>query len=231
MNTIAWIFILIAFILIRLAWKGQIIDEDGNVIVTDQLSKLWVGLVTNDSKAINEVLSGTSAGLNTPSVDTGGSFDADGGYAGGGSGGGSGGSWSFNLRDSLTPKSWDSLNPRTVDEAVEYALNRKTFASGMCERMVTLAYGHSGGFPTARAHADAMTLRSGVPPRGALVFHATKNPAQHVCLSVGNGYIVSTDFDGKNYRSGAMSVGPIDAIDKWGPRRGWSPPLFPGSKR
>lgn len=226
MNTIGWLLILFAVVLIRMGWKGQIVDETGNVIVFDRLSKLWVGLVTNNSSMIKEGLEGSATGLNSPSVDTSSSFDSDGGYAGGGSAGGGGGTWSFNLSDTNTPKSWDTLNPRTVDEAVEWALSRTTFAAGMCERMVTLAYGHAGGFPTAKAHADAMTLRSGTPPRGALVFHATKNPAQHVCLSLGGGYIVSTDFDGSQYASGVMKSGPITAIDKWGPRRGWSPPVF-----
>ena len=226
MKTLGWSFILFALVLIYMTWRGRVIDESGNVIVLENLEKIVTGTITNNPKMIKEGMSGQAAGLSTPSVDTGGSFDADGGYAGGGSGGGSGGSWSFNLNDTSTPGSWDKLNPRTVNEACEWALSKTTFATGMCERMVTLAYGYSGGFPTAKAHADAMKLYSGVPPKGALVFHATKNPAQHVCLSVGGGYVVSTDFDGKGFASGRMSVGPISAIDAWGPRRGWSAPIF-----
>ena len=225
MSTLGWIFILIAAVLIRMGWKGQLIDETGNVIVFDNLEKIVVGLITNDSAMIKEGTSGPPRGLNAP-VDTSSSFDENGGYAGGGSGGGGGGSWSFMLNGGDNPASWDKLNPNTVNEACEYALGKKTFPTGMCERMVTLAYGYGGGFATAKAHADAMQLRSGVPPKGALVFHVTKNPAQHVCLSVGGGYVVSTDFDGKGFKSGVMSAGPITEIDKWGPRRGWSPPIF-----
>lgn len=225
MKTLGWIFILFALVLIRMSWKGQVIDETGNVIVFDNLEKIVVGLITNDSKLIKEGTSGASTGLSTPTVDTSSSFDSDGGYAGGGSGGGGGGSWSF-LLNGTAPANWDKLNPNTVNEACEWALSKSSFGAGMCERMVTLAYGYGGGFHTAKDHADAMQLHTGVPPKGALVFHATKNPAQHVCLSVGNGYVVSTDFDGANYASGRMSVGPITAIDKWGSRRGWSAPVF-----
>ena len=225
MTTIGWMFILLAVVLIRMGWKGQILDDQGNVIVFDNLEKIFVGLVTNDKRTLNEGISGAPAGLNTP-VDTSSSFDENGGYAGGGSSGGGGGSWSFLLNGNDAPAEWDKLNPNTVNEAVEWALSRRSFPAGQCERMITLAYGYSGGFATAKAHADAMTLRSGTPPKGALVFHATRNPAQHVCLSVGGGYVVSTDFDGTRYSSGRMSVGPITAIDAWGPRRGWSAPIF-----
>lgn len=200
-------------------------DETGKVIVFENLEKLFIGLVTNDPKMIKEATSGPAAGLNSP-VDIGGSFDEDGGYVGGGSSGGGGSSWSFSRQGNDNPASWDKLNPRSVNAAVEWALAKRSFPTGMCERMVTLAYGHGGGFPTAKAHADAMKLNPGVPPKGALVFNATRNPAQHVCLSVGGGYVVSTDFDGESYVSGRMSVGPIANIDKWGPRRGWSAPIF-----
>lgn len=218
MNTMGWLFILAALVLIRMAWKGQIVDDKGNIVVFDNLSKLWVGIVTNNKDLIKEATSAAPSGLSKPSVST--QDDAAGGS-----------DLSFGAADTATPASWDTLNPRTVDEAVEWALNRTTYMTGMCERMVTVAYGHSGGYPTAKAHADAMQLNSGTPPRGALVFHATKNPAQHVCLSIGNGYIVSTDFDGTKYKVGAMSKGPLSAINKWGPMRGWSAPLFPGSRK
>ena len=227
MNTLAWIMILIAVLLIRLGWKGQVVDDEGNLVIFDNLTKLWTGIITGDQSAINEVLTGSPSGIANPTVDTSSSFDADGGYAGGGSGGGSGLSWSISGDGGGTyPQSWDSMNPKTVSEAVEYAASRKTFPSGMCERMVTLAYGHAGGFPTAKAHADAMTLYSGTPPKGALVFWATKNSAQHVGLSMGGGYVASTDFDGKVYKAGVLGIGPIANIDKWGPRRGWSAPKF-----
>lgn len=225
MKTLGWVMILLSLILIRMGWKGQIVDETGNVIVFDNLEKIITGLILNDTKMIREGANGTSSGLNTP-VDTTSSFDSDGGYAGGGSSGGGGGSWSFLLNGNDNPAAWDKLNPNTVNEAVEWALSRKTFPTGMCERMVTLAYGYAGGYPTARAHADAMQLHTGTPPKGALVFHATRNPAQHVCLSIGGGYVVSTDFDGTSFKAGAMSAGPLSAINKWGTFRGWSAPVF-----
>lgn len=216
MNTMGWLFILAALVLIRMAWKGQVVDDKGDIVVFDNLSKLWTGIVTNNKDLIREATSAAPTGLSTPSLST------QDGVEGG---------TSFASSDPSTPAQWDTLNPRTVNDAVEWALNRDAFMAGMCERMVTLAYGHSGGYPTAKAHADAMTLQQGTPPKGALVFHVTKNPAQHVCLSIGNGYIVSTDFDGSKYKMGAMSKGPLSAINKWGPMRGWSAPIFPGSKR
>lgn len=221
MKTIGWLMILLAIVLIRMGWKGQVVDDNGQVIVFDNLEKIVTGTITNDNKLIKEGMSGPSTGLNKP-VATNATLR--------GEDVGTSGAWSYMSAANDQPADWDKLNPNTVADAVEWALSRKTFPAGMCEKMVTMAYGYAGGYPTAKAHADAMTLKSGTPPKGALVFHATKNPAQHVCLSVGGGYIVSTDFDGNGFRSGSMSVGPITAIDKWGPRRGWSAPIFKRGK-
>lgn len=227
MSTVAWLLILFGAYLIRATLKGQVQDSNGRFILMENMEKIILGLITNDSKLLKEADSAPESGLTIkPETPPDTSVPPGTPGAAGGGGGGGGGSWSFNLNGNDYPAAWDKLNPRTVREAVEYATSRSTFQSGMCERMVTLAYGYGGGYPTARAHANAMQLHSGMPPKGALVFHNTSNPVGHVCLSVGGGYIVSTDFDGSKYARGRMSVGPISAIDKWGPRMGWSAPIF-----
>ena len=58
------------------------------------------------------------------------------------------------------------------------------------------------------------------------MFWRSGNPAGHVALSLGNGQVVSTDFDGRSYTAGVLSAGPITAVDKWGPRLGWRAPNF-----
>lgn len=125
-------------------------------------------------------------------------------------------------------------NPRTVEQAVAwYAAHMPTGNGvpvvGQCERWLTLSYGWPGGYATALSHWQAPGPRAAGysnPPRGALVFWRTANPAGHVALSLGNGQVISTDFDGTNYRAGVVHAGPITDIDKWGPRLGWRAPNF-----
>jgi len=128
-------------------------------------------------------------------------------------------------------------NPRTVEQAVAWMqANMPNGApgepvQGACERYMNLAYGLGGGYPTALSHWNAAGPRSkgySTPPRGALVFWRTSNPAGHVALSLGNGVVVSTDYDASThrYRAGTLSAGPITDIDKWGPRLGWRAPNF-----
>ena len=126
-------------------------------------------------------------------------------------------------------------NPRTVEEAISWMQrNMPDGAPGepvlnACERYMNLSYGLGGGYPTAMAHWNGPGPRTSgmsTPPRGALVFWRTTNPAGHVALSLGNGQVVSTDFDGTNYRAGVLHAGPITAIDQWGPRLGWRAPNF-----
>lgn len=127
-------------------------------------------------------------------------------------------------------------NPRTVEQAVAIVSRNAPSGfpnervSGMCERFVTLAYGHGGGYPTANAHwyAPGPKSTTGVPPRGALVFWRTSNPAGHVALSLGNGIVASTDFNSRTgrFQSGVVGIGSIDQLDKWGPRLGWRAPNF-----
>ena len=126
-------------------------------------------------------------------------------------------------------------NPRTVEQAIvwmERSMPRGAPGEPVlnaCERYMNLSFGIGGGYPTALAHWNASGLRTAgysTPPRGALVFWRSGNPAGHVALSLGNGQVISTDFDGRNYHAGVLHAGPITAIDKWGPRLGWRAPNF-----
>ena len=100
-----------------------------------------------------------------------------------------------------------------------------------CERYMNLSYGIGGGYPTALAHLQApgpRTAGMSTPPRGALVFWRSGNPAGHVALSLGNGQVISTDYDSKTgrYTAHKLDAGPITDIDRWGPRLGWRAPNF-----
>ena len=128
-------------------------------------------------------------------------------------------------------------NPRTVEQAIAWMRrNMPNGASGepvqnACERYMNLSYGIGGGYPTALAHLQApgpRTAGMSTPPRGALVFWRSGNPAGHVALSLGNGQIISTDYDSKTgrYTAHKLDAGPITDIDRWGPRLGWRAPNF-----
>lgn len=127
-------------------------------------------------------------------------------------------------------------NPRTVEEAIA-AIRRAApggfpgeSVAGMCERHMNLAYGIGSGYATANAHwyASGPKWTEGTPPRGALVFWRTSNAAGHVALSLGNGVVASTDYNARTHRfqSGVIGIGPIEDIDRWGPRLGWRVPNF-----
>lgn len=133
----------------------------------------------------------------------------------------------------VAPSRFDQQgNPRTVEQAIAWIKSYPNGALGepvanRCERYMNLAYGLGAGYPTARAHWEAPGVKGqGDPPRGALVFWNTSNSAGHVALSLGGGRVISTDFDGTNFRSGVISEGPIEQIDKWGTRLGWRAPNF-----
>ena len=128
-------------------------------------------------------------------------------------------------------------NPRTVEQAIAWMQASMPNGApgepvqGACERYMNLAYGLGGGYPTALAHWNAPGPRSrgySTPPRGALVFWRTGNPAGHVALSLGNGIVVSTDYNARThrYQAGTLSAGSITDIDRWGPRLGWRAPNF-----
>lgn len=126
-------------------------------------------------------------------------------------------------------------NPRTVEQAIAWMERNMPRGApeepvlNACERYMNLSYGIGGGYPTALAHWNApgpRTTDMSTPPRGALVFWRSGNPAGHVALSLGNGQVISTDFDGRSYTAGVLSAGPITAVDRWGPRLGWRAPNF-----
>lgn len=136
------------------------------------------------------------------------------------------------------PASFDRQgNPRTVEQAVAWMqASMPRGARGepvlnACERYMNLAYGLGGGYPTALSHWNAAGPKSAgysTPPRGALVFWRSGNPAGHVALSLGNGIVVSTDYNAQThrYQAGMLSAGPITDIDRWGERLGWRAPNF-----
>jgi hypothetical protein len=129
-------------------------------------------------------------------------------------------------------------NPRTVEQAVAWMQQMAPQGApgepvlGACERYMNLAYGLGGGYPTAIGHWNAPGPRhvgsDDVPPRGALVFWLTSNPARHVGMSLGNGIVASTDYNPvtHRYEAGTLGIGPIADIDAWGPRLGWRAPNF-----
>lgn len=217
MSTVAWLFILIGVFLIRATLKGRVLDQNGNFVLLQYATDMITALITNDKAKLAALDSGApGAGIEVPSPSILKDYGAGPGI------------------DPVDVRSWDKLNPRTPAQAVSWAESQSLWQTGMCERMVTVAYGHSSGFPSARAHWEGAGERhpgtATVPPAGALVFWQTKNANGHVALSAGGGRIVSTDFDGRGFAPGVMSAGPIEAIDKWGPRLGWTPPVFTRGK-
>jgi hypothetical protein len=140
-----------------------------------------------------------------------------------------------------TPAVFDTLgNPHTASQAVAWARSLagsgQSVTPGLCAHYVALAYGRSHAFsilPSGGATAlnlfaltPAKYKHSGAsdtPPAGALVFWRTHNSAGHVALSMGGGYVASTDAP----TAGKYSIVPISVIDSWGPRLGWTAPYFP----
>lgn len=103
-----------------------------------------------------------------------------------------------------------------------------------CLALVMQAYGYAGGAATAyQAGRDAQTRgqlhtdRANIP-RGAVLYwdgRATGNPAGHVAIADGRGYIYSNDVSSP----GKVDRVPQDFPEKqWGQRwMGWSGPYFP----
>lgn len=128
-------------------------------------------------------------------------------------------------------------NPRTVEQAISWMQANMPGGApgepvqGACERYMNLAYGLGGGYPTALAHWNAAgpkTTGTGVPPRGALVFIRSHNPAGHVILSIGNGQAISTDYANGHYAPGKIGSGSVAdiAAAMGGPVLGWRAPNF-----
>jgi endonuclease/exonuclease/phosphatase (EEP) superfamily protein YafD len=138
-----------------------------------------------------------------------------------------------------SPAAFNLPGNRTADQAIAYMTGLGHAPQGTCLHVVATAYGHTttqqvNGHYFAVGQWDAMPSQyrhpgsSDIPPRGALVFWRTGNPAGHIAISLGNGQVVSTDFDGHGYAPGVVGSGPISEIDKWGPRAGWASPWFVG---
>lgn len=137
----------------------------------------------------------------------------------------------------VTPASFDTLgNKSTAAQAVAWAqakaLNDPTTPqSGMCDMMTAVAYGWTAsGINTAYLHwqaiPDNLKQPGGTdPPPGALVAWTTHHAAGHIALSVGNGYVATTDYRG----NGSYSIESIASITTWtgGALLGWAAPWFP----
>lgn len=103
-----------------------------------------------------------------------------------------------------------------------------------CLALVMQAYGYAGGAATAfqagqeaAAGGRLSTDRTRIP-RGAVLYwdgRATGNPAGHVAIYDGDGYIYSNDVTGP----GTVGRVPWDFPEtNWGQKfMGWSPPYFP----
>jgi cell wall-associated NlpC family hydrolase len=73
--------------------------------------------------------------------------------------------------------------------------------SGYCQTFARIVYAKPWTYPSALAHyrarRDADQIRSGVPPRGALVFYGGGGGYGHVAISVGGGQVIGTlGYDG-----------------------------------
>jgi hypothetical protein len=138
-----------------------------------------------------------------------------------------------------TPAGWDFPGQRSVDGAIAWmarmeATNGRDPRGGTwyrkCLGDVGMAYGH----PTTAANWAINQFyvtpeRYRVegrqdPPRGALVYWRTGGPG-HVALSNGDGRVWTNDAPG---RKGLITLTDISIIDRWGPRVGYTAPMFPG---
>ncbi len=135
----------------------------------------------------------------------------------------------------VTPAGFNFPGQNTVDQAIAYMSNGHRVRPGTCLHEVGAAYGLNGTTPVAghfyaTGQWDAMPSRykhadGSTPPRGALVFWHTGNPAGHIAISAGGGQVWTTDPPG---HPGTIAKVPISSIDSWGPRLGWSAPFFIG---
>jgi hypothetical protein len=131
------------------------------------------------------------------------------------------------------PASFTTLgNPRSPEQAIAWlsGLVGKPIPADQCLHFVAEAYGRNGTAAIFGRHwaVDVFTamparyVGTGDPPRGALVFWRTGNPAGHIALSLGHGMVLSTDYP----HAGTVGVAPLTALDRWGPRLGWAAPFF-----
>lgn len=131
-------------------------------------------------------------------------------------------------------------NPQdAVDYALQQGIDHASNPVDSCEQATAVAYvpGHAwanppGGEPTAIAHwydikrnmPDAAHGPDSAPPAGALVFWEGGS-AGHTAISVGQGWVESTDYP----KAGKRSLVPIsDITDNWGKTYvGWTDPAWP----
>lgn len=137
----------------------------------------------------------------------------------------------------VSPAAFNLPGNRTADQAIAYlqSMQGKSIPTGRCLHYMAAAYGHQTTQPVngsygATGQWDAMPSQykhpgKGNPPRGALVFWNTSSPAGHIAISNGDGNVWTTDPPG---HPGTIGLAPITELDGWGPRLGYSAPMFVG---
>jgi hypothetical protein len=121
-------------------------------------------------------------------------------------------------------------NPRGIDAAISWAFSHhgsRTF-EGLCARFTGLAFGWgNSGWHTAEEGGDYMENqgllhRTGIPPRGALVWYHNRDGKGHVVVSLGEGKVIGTSVNGK------VGVAGYKYHSQY---RGWSQPYYPRAGR
>lgn len=132
-------------------------------------------------------------------------------------------------------------NPADCHKAISYVQEQMKSPSQnwrrQCLHLVTVAYGWSGGPATARQAAqdviDAGMMQHDTSnmPAGAVMWwdgSAVGNPAGHVAIYDGQGYIYSNDAPVADGRVGRVPW--TFPVKSWGQKfLGWSPPYFPNN--
>ncbi|MEV0645597.1 hypothetical protein AB0I28_10065 [Phytomonospora sp. NPDC050363] len=118
-------------------------------------------------------------------------------------------------------------NPRSMDNAISAAFGKRgsTGYENLCLRFTALMYGWSySGWNTAEIGGDYMVshgrMKSGVPPRGALVWYHNSAGTGHVAISIGDGKVIGTSVNGR------VGVAGYKAHASY---RGWSTPYYPAA--
>lgn len=97
-----------------------------------------------------------------------------------------------------------------------------TYWSGYCETFASLSYGRRFTYYSAKTHYNAWHtagyIRTGVPPRGALVFY-NLGTYGHIAVAIGNGQVVST----MGYNNQRLPVAQ-HAYNYFGSYVGWAMP-------
>ncbi len=137
------------------------------------------------------------------------------------------------------PAGFNFAGQKSVDAAIAWMRDQDRRNTGgwqnRCLAAVGQAYGHAGTYTRDGTYyaSEQYTMMpakyrlptSGNPPRGALVFRDTSNPAGHISISNGDGREWTSDPPGKTGQIGLVST---KVLDSWGRRTGVSAPWFPG---